>query len=126
MAFSVKPSKPPAFDDVAFADRLYQRVKQTFGHVQLESGRVPVENESQPYVVFDARNDEGERIGFPRFVHWVRALRDVVNANALGLDALKLDVDKHESADDIRHKTINDRLAALEAQQTVVPFPGRG
>ena len=53
-----------------------------------------------------------------------KGLRDVVDANAQYLDAVKEDLDAHRAADATRHQTINQRLAALEAAAASAPFPG--
>jgi hypothetical protein len=68
---------------------------------------------------------------FPEWKRWVeatgsqdgRGLKDVIEANAIGMDKLKVDIDAHKTGDDARHKTIDNRLAAIEAQLTTAPFP---
>lgn len=68
---------------------------------------------------------------FPEWKRWVeatgsqdgRGLKDVVEANAIGMDRLKIDVDAHKTADDARHQQVNTRLAAIEAQLANSPFP---
>jgi hypothetical protein len=108
---SAKPPRAPAFDDKAFAGRLHERVLTATG---------------KPYVVFDPENDEGERIGFPRFIQWVRNLRDAVVANAVYLDDVKGDLDDHKAIDGARHANLAGRVAALEEAQQHDPFPGSG
>lgn len=107
---SVKPPRPPTFDATGFSGRLHERVLT-------ESGVA--------YPVFDPKDDDGKAIGFPRFIQWVRGLRDSVNANAIYLDQVKDDLDAHRAADNARHANLSNRVAALEAQQSA-PFPGSG
>lgn len=69
---------------------------------------------------------------FPEWKRWVeatgsqdgRGLKDVVEANAIGLDQLKGNVDAHTDA----LATINGRLNSLTARITALeespPFPG--
>ena len=69
---------------------------------------------------------------FPEWKRWVeatgsqdtRGLKDVIEANAIGMDKLKGDVDQHKATDDQRHQRIDNRLAAIEAQLSTAPFPG--
>lgn len=69
---------------------------------------------------------------FPDWARWIgglgkfdgKGLRDVVEANASGLDAVKANIDQHKAADDARHQTVDTRLAAIEAQLVDSPFPG--
>jgi hypothetical protein len=112
MAFSKKPSQPPPLDTKGFVTRL----REVTAKVGLG-----------PFPVF---SDEG----LPKFHRWMRGegeydgngLRDVVNANAIGLDAVKEDLDAHKAVDNIRHTALAQRVAALEGQNTNVPFPGSG
>ncbi len=108
---SAKPTQPPAGDFAIFSKALSDNVKKPDG---------------SPYAVFG----DGT---LPRFTRWVgglseydgTGLRDVVNTNALYLDQVKNDLDAHKSTDIVRHKTINERLAELEASQAQpTPFPG--
>jgi hypothetical protein len=70
----------------------------------------------------------------PRFHRWIRSegefdgkgLRDVVNANAIFLDDVKEDLDKHKALDNTRHTALAQRVAALEGQHTNTPFPASG
>lgn len=106
---SAKPTQPPAGDFSTFSKALNDNVKRPDG---------------QPYAVFG----DGT---LPRFTRWVggtaefdgTGLRDVVNANAQYLDEVKSGLDKHKIADAERHQTVNQRLAALEAQAASSPFP---
>ena len=109
---SKKPSQPPTLDTKGFVTRLREVVEKTgLG----------------PFAVF---GDEG----LPKFHRWIRGeveydgngLRDVVNANAIYLDAVKEDLDGHKSVDNIRHTALAQRVTALEGQNTNVPFPGSG
>lgn len=111
MADSAKPPRPPAFDAKTFSQRLHERVTTEGG---------------ARYAVFDPVDDKtGQPINFPRWVNWLRNLRDAVQANAIYLDDVKEDLDAHKAADNTRHAALNDRVAALEAQQAA-PFPGSG
>ena len=112
MAFSKKPSQPPPLDTKNFVARL----RDIAAKVGLG-----------PFPVF---NDDG----LPKFHRWVRGegeydavgLRDVVNANAYGLDAVKNDLDAHKELDLERHNRLAMRVTALEGQNTNAPFPGSG
>ena len=107
---SAKPSQPPAGDFTTFSKALSDNVKRPDG---------------QPYAVFG----DGT---LPRFTRWVggtaefdgTGLRDVVNANALHLDAVERNLNDHKDADNARHASISQRLAALEAAGNATPFPG--
>ena len=109
---SQKPTQPPAGDFGTFAKSLWERVRKSDG---------------SPYQVFA----DGT---LPRFTRWVGSieeydgvgLRDTVNANALYLDEVKNDLDKHKDADNNRHAALAQRVTALEGQVTVSPFPHSG
>ena len=81
--------------------------------------------DGKPYEVFNNQT-------LTKWKRWVggefefdgKGLRDVVDANAQYLDAVKEDLDAHRAADATRHQTINQRLAALEAAAASAPFPG--
>lgn len=111
MAFSKKPTQPPPFDTPAFLRRLRD---------------ITAAADLGPFSVF---NQEW----MTNFHRWIRSegdydgigLRDVVNANAYALDALKEDFDGHRVMDDARHAALVQRVAALEGQQSA-PFPGSG
>lgn len=113
--FSKKPGQPPAFDSKGFVTRL----REITAKVGLG-----------PFPVFA---DEG----LPKLHRWIMStgeydgadaggLRDVLNANALGLDAVKDDLDAHKKTDNERHTALALRVTALEGQGTSVPFPGSG
>lgn len=104
---AIKPSRPPAFDAKTFSDRLHERVLTTAG---------------KPYSIFRTLAADGSLIGFPRYINWVRSLRDAVNANAIYLDEVKSDLDRHKATDNARHAVIEERLSALEASGGR-PFP---
>jgi hypothetical protein len=112
MAFSKKPSQPPAMDTKGFVRRL----RDITAAVKLG-----------PFSVF---NDDQ----LPPFHRWIRSegefdgngLRDVVNANAIALDDLKEDLDGHKAVDSARHTALAQRVAALEGQQHNAPFPASG
>ena len=107
---TLKPPRPPTFDATAFSGRLHERV---------------LTEQGDAYPVFDPKDDTGKFIGLPRFVQWIRGLRDVVNGNAIFLDQVKDDLDAHRAADNARHANLSNRVAALEAQQHA-PFPESG
>lgn len=125
---SAKPKRPPTFDAKSFAKRLYERVRQGNGYVEVPAGgnavKAPVLNDSAPYAAFDYENDEGQPIGFPNFIAWVRGVRDTVNANAVYLDDVKNDLDAHKEADNARHAVIRQDIAELQAAVQSPPFPG--
>jgi hypothetical protein len=106
---SAKPTQPPAFDASAHEKVLDTELKKDDG---------------SSYAVFQDK-------AFPRWKRWVdgaaeydgTGLRYVVNANALYLDEVKNGLDAHKDADATRHQTVNQRLAALEAQAASPPFP---
>lgn len=83
--------------------------------------------DGKPYEVFSKRT-------LTTWKRWVggefefdgKGLRDVVNANAIHLDAVEDNLNAHKAADQSRHATINQRLAALEAASQTSPFPGSG
>ena len=57
----------------------------------------------------------------------VIGLRDVVKTNAIYLDDVEEALHGHIAADQVRHNTINSRLAELEAQPSGSPlFPFEG
>ena len=107
---SAKPSQPPAFDATAHERVLDEELKKDDG---------------SSYLVFQDK-------AFPRWKRWVdgtaefdgTGLRDVVLANALYADQVKDDLDTHKEADNVRHASIAQRLAALEAAGNSGPFPG--
>lgn len=109
---SQKPTQPPAGDFGTFAKSLWERVRKPDGSA---------------YAVFA----DGT---LPKFTRWVggtnefdgTGLRDTVNANALYLDQVKDDLDKHKDTDNNRHAALAQRVTALEGQVTVSPFPGSG
>lgn len=106
---SSKPTQPPAFDAATTWKVLDTELRKDDG-----SG----------YQVFQDK-------AFPRWKRWVdgtaefdgTGLRDVVNANAIHLDAVEENLNAHKAADASGHQTINQRLAALEAQSQTSPFP---
>jgi len=51
-------------------------------------------------------------------------LRDVVQTNAIYLDAVKGDLDNFKDNNGTAHASFNTRLLALEAQINNPPFPG--
>jgi hypothetical protein len=112
MAFTKKPTQPPALDTKGFVARL----RDTVAKVGLG-----------PFPVF-------ADTGLPVFHRWIRGegefdgtgLRDVVNANAIAVDDLKGDLDAHKNVDNLRHTALAQRVAALEGQSTNVPFPASG
>lgn len=71
---------------------------------------------------------------FPATMRWLRgdaefdgagkSVTDTVNANADFLNAVKRDLDETRQANSQQHVTINQRLAAIEAQLADSPFPG--
>src|SRR6187431_934302 len=107
MANSAKPSRSPAFDAKSFSQRLHERVLSATG---------------KPYAVFDPEDDSGKLIGFPRFIAWVRGLRDTVNANAVYLDDVAGGLGSHIATDNARHSALAGRVAALEEAQQFSPF----
>lgn len=115
MGFAKHPSQPPDFDTVAFAKRLRE--------IAAKVGLGP----------FDALADNR----LPKYFRWINStveydgadkggIRDVVDANAYALEDLKGDFDQHRTLDNARHASLSQRVAALEGQQTNVPFPGSG
>jgi hypothetical protein len=109
---SKKPSQPPPLDTKGFVTR----IRELTAKVGLG-----------PFPVF---GDDG----LPKFHRWVRGeleydgsgLRDVVNANAIYLDAVKEDLDAHKAVDSTRHTQLALRVSALEGQNTNAPFPESG
>lgn len=107
---SAKPTQPPASDFSTMEKAWYDSLKRPDG---------------KPYEVFN-------NLTLTKWKRWVggeaefdgEGLRDVVNTNAIFVDAVKGDLDDHRSADLARHQTINQRLAALEAAVANPPFPG--
>ena len=107
---SAKPSQPPPSDFSTMEKAWYDNLRRPDG---------------KPYEVFNNQT-------LTKWKRWVggefefdgKGLRDVVDANAQYLDAVKEDLDAHRAADATRHQTINQRLAALEAAAASAPFPG--
>ena len=106
---SAKPGQPPAFDATAHENVLNTELKKDDG---------------SSYAVFTDK-------AFPRWKRWVdgtaeydgTGLRDVVNANAIHLDAVEQNLNAHKENDNDRHALIASRLAALEAAANEDPFP---
>jgi len=106
---SAKPGQPPAFDATAHERVLDEELKKDDG---------------SSYLVFQDK-------AFPRWKRWVDGtaefdaigLRDVVNANAIHLDAVEGNLNAHKDADNDRHQTVNQRLTALEAAVASPLFP---
>lgn len=71
---------------------------------------------------------------FPATMRWLRgdaefdgagkSVVDTVNANADFLNSVKRNLDELTHTNSDQHVTINQRLAAIEAQLTTAPFPG--
>jgi hypothetical protein len=69
---------------------------------------------------------------FPEWKRWVeatgtqdgRGLKDVVEANAIGMDKLKVDVDQQREAAAQLFKTVQQLAARISALETTPPFPG--
>lgn len=104
---SVKPPRRPSFDAKSFSQRLWERVLSAAGG---------------HYAVFDPVDDDGDLIGFPRYVRWTDTLRDGVNANAIFLDDVDKQLHSHIEADNTRHAALAARVKALE--DGTPPFPG--
>lgn len=112
MAFSKKPTQPPDMDTKAFVKNLRT--------IASKVGMASVAAFGDQYL--------------PTFHRWVRGdgefdgtgLRDVVNANAYALDAVKKDLDDYKVADSARHTDLAQRVAALEGAATSSPFPASG
>lgn len=111
---SQKPSQPPTFDENTFAKRLYERVLTA--------------TTGQPYAVFKPDY-------FPKWARWLAGkgeydgigIRDVVNTNALFLDAVKEHVDRLDEREQQHHQAQAQRLSALEeGQSDFVPFGASG
>lgn len=110
---SAKPSEPPAFDAVTRDKILNEHIRKPDG---------------SSYQVFTNQH-------LQRLYRWVGSLaefdgvakgglKDVVEANAIHLDAVESNLNAHKAADANRHQTIDQRLAALEAAAAQAPFPG--
>lgn len=96
----------PAFDAKTFSERLHERVVSSVG---------------RRYVVFDPIDDNGNLIGFPRFIEALRGQRDIVARHEVQLTDQKRDLDRLA----VELDSAEERIAALEAQQPA-PFPGSG
>lgn len=105
---SAKPTQPPTFDSKGFVQRIREHITKPDGSY---------------YTVF------GDQY-FPKFMRWVRSeseydgtgLRDVVNANAYYLDAVKGDLDGFKDSAGDQLQDLQTRVAALETQPSL-PFP---
>lgn len=106
---SAKPTQAPAFDATAHELALYNSVRKPDG---------------TPYLVFADK-------ALPAWKRWVEAsgefdgkgLRDVVNANALFLDAVKGQVDTVDAREAAHNTATDARLDRLEAAHSYSPFP---
>lgn len=111
--FSKKPIQPPSGADFSQLVKKVNEIATKTGVKPLSSlitGRIPA---WKRWVGGEAEFD-GDKGG----------LRDVVNANALALDALKNSVDIFKQNNAEVNATQNQRLAAIEAQLSSNPFPG--
>ena len=113
---AAKPTQPPAGDFATFAKALYDKVRKD-GYAA-----------GDPFAVFG----DGT---LPRFTRWVggtaefdgKGLRDVINANAIHLDAVEGNLNQHKDADNARHSALRADLTALQAEVEALqsgPFPG--
>lgn len=81
----------------------------------------------EPYEVFNNKTlTKWKRWVGGEFEYDGVGLRDVVNSNAIHLDAVEENLNAHKAADQSRHSAINQRLSALEAAAQTVPFPASG
>jgi hypothetical protein len=112
---SAKPGQPPTGADFsALVKKVNELAGKTPGVSPLSSiitGRIPL---WKRWVGGEGPDMDG--VG----------LRDVVQANAVYLDAVKRDLDDFRENNGVAHSSFSSRLAALEAQQTTAPFPGSG
>lgn len=121
---SAKPTQPPAFDASTTWKVLDTELRKGEPFVEIEGVKTTVQQTGGPYAVFQDN-------AFPRWKRWVdgsaefdgSGLRDTVDANAQYLDEVKGDLDRHRDADNARHATLTQRVAALEAQSSSSPFP---
>lgn len=97
---SAKPPKPPAHDAKA-ANTAWRSVKRPDG---------------SEYAVFASESYVG-------FTAWTRALRDIVNANALYLDDVKGDLDDLRGSTDPRLDKLEADVKALQEAPQSRPFP---
>lgn len=88
--------KPPNFDAIAWRDRLKEAI--------------PKRPDGTPITVWSQ---------LPGFIQWARTMRDVSNTHDIQLKDHKTDIDNHSDRLNIQ----NERLAALEAQPVIRPFP---
>lgn len=104
--FSKKPTQPPAADMNFLIARVNELSKKVL--------------------------NKGFTSTLPTWKRWVggeteydgSGLRDVVNANAIALDAVKNSLDTFKDNSATVNAEQNQRLSALEAQITNPPFPG--
>lgn len=104
--------KPPAFDSKTFSQRLHERVLTATG---------------KPYSVFNPADVNGQPINFPRFVNWVKEMRDHVEAlrvSVHGTDGIKPHLDRLDDRETAHHTAQAQRLSALEEAVANPPFPG--
>jgi hypothetical protein len=104
----------PLFDARSFTKRLFERVRQGFGYVEIDGVRYPVKNEAQPYAVFDPDGAQS----FNKFVTALRQQQDNVerlDAALLGNDGMKEHLDRLDSREAAHHAAQDGRLDALEA-----------
>ena len=107
---SAKPSQPPAFDASTHERVLYDEIRKADG-----SG----------YQVFLDK-------ALAKWKRWVggedefdgKGLRDVVQSNAVYLDAVKNDLDNFRENTGVAQNSTNSRLAMLEEAVANPPFPG--
>lgn len=104
------PELPP-FDARSFTKRLHEKVRQTFGYVEVNGVRYPVKNESLPYGVFDPVSS----VGFEEFVAALRGQQDVVERHEVQLTDQKDHIDRVDSREAAHHAAQDARLDSLEA-----------
>lgn len=105
----IPEAQKPTFNAAAYSDRL-QETRQA-------SGALP------PVPVFDKTKPDSI---VPLAQYTKGKLTDTVNALTDFSHDIKEDLDAHRAADQSRHSTINQRLAALEAAAQTNPFPDSG
>jgi hypothetical protein len=112
MAKSLKPTQPPKSADYSALVKKVNEVAAKAGVTPLSSANTTAIPRHKRWVGGEAPDYDGT------------GLRDVVQANAVFLDDVKVDLDDFKENNGIAHASFARRLAAIEAQLAASPFPG--
>jgi len=107
MAYTKKPSVPPAFNAAAFVKAL---TAGTPVNATVAAQYIAWKKWVESTDTYDGADKGG--------------LRDVLDADMKAMDALKADLDNSKENNGVAHASFDQRLKLLEAQINNPPFPG--